>query len=109
MLANIPDRKGAAVSRPGEDRVQPSFTRGFANLAAHDEASTKDDYEACQREKAFPLYLRLYLAFAEAFFFLSAHLFLISSDNLLRPAAVRWRPGFAVARFAGATLTLPLT
>jgi len=32
----------------------------------------------------------------------------MSSDNLLRPAAVKWRPGFAVARFVGTTLILVL-
>ena len=60
-------------------------------------------------KQTIPLNLWFYFAFADAFFFLSAHRFFIRSDNLLRPAAVRWRPGFAVARFAGATLTLPLT
>jgi hypothetical protein len=47
----------------------------------------------------------VYLVFAAAFFFLSAHLLFMSSDNLWRPAGVNL-PGFALAGFADAALTL---
>lgn len=73
--------------------------------------ATKPEHEPeCRSEedKVAPRNLP-YLVFEAAFFFRSAHRFFISSDNLLRPAAVRWRPGFAVVRFMCATLTLPLT
>jgi hypothetical protein len=48
----------------------------------------------------------LYLAFAVAFFFFSAQRFFMSSDNLLRPAAVKRPPRFALTRLAGAIVTL---